>query len=225
MIAGIWGVTSAPFKTDASSAIWPGVSLITPAWLAGCGRGHSSALAGAVRPVNTPAKSAATAARAIRRLVTSLSSPRNLGMRAGSVPAGRQWPPGAAPVLGGRHVELRRHLLHLRNVVGGPDLLILLIGGRATDEGAIAARSVGVDVDRPPLALGEDDRVLRQGLEIRDSRRRVGLEPGEAGRRKLALLLLRADACTSGHPDDRRQSSKQRELSVHHPAPLPFRRP
>src|SRR5258708_16795743 len=73
-----------------------------------------------------------------------------------SVPAGSVRPPNAAPIHRSLLVQHRGRLLHLRDVVGGANLLILLIGGVVADEGAIAAGCVRIDVDVALLPLRED---------------------------------------------------------------------
>ena len=83
-----------------------------------------------------------------------------------SIPAGNQRPPRAAPVGRGLRVQQGRRLLHLRDIVGRPDLLELLIGRGIADIGAIAPGGVGVDVDAAVLPLGVGDRVLRQRLKL-----------------------------------------------------------
>src|SRR5215475_7732581 len=61
-----------------------------------------------------------------------------------SIPAGGIGAPNAAPIHRGFLVQHRRRLLHLRDIVGGADLLILLVCGVVADEGAIAACGVRI---------------------------------------------------------------------------------
>src|ERR1700729_4351645 len=125
-----------------------------------------------------------------------------------SIPAGCVGTPNATPIHRGLLVQHRGRLLHLRDVVGGANLLILLIGGGVADEGAIAARSVRIDIDGALLPLREDHRVLRQRLELGHFLWRIRLLPHEARRRQLPFLLLRAHGHAAGQ-NRRRGKSRQ----------------
>ena len=103
--------------------------------------------------------------------------------------------PRSPPVVRRFRVQQSRRFLHLRNVVGCAQLLVLLIGGGIADIGAIAPGGVGVDVDTAVLPLGVGDRVLRQRLKLRGLLRRVRLQSDKTGSGELPLLLRSADAC------------------------------
>src|SRR6202044_321760 len=90
-----------------------------------------------------------------------------------SIPARGVWTPSPTPVQRRFLVQDRRRLLHLGDVVGGADLLILLIGGVVADKSAAAPRSVGVDIDVVAFPLRDDDRVLRQRLKLGHFQRSV----------------------------------------------------
>lgn len=96
-------------------------------------------------------------------------------------PARNERPPGAAPVRRSLGVEQRSGLLHLCDVVGDAQLLILLIGRIAADVGAIASRCVGVKVEITALPLRVYDGMLGQRLKLRNLLGRLSLMRNKAG--------------------------------------------
>ena len=90
--------------------------------------------------------------------------------------------PQRRPIGRGFGVQHRGRFLHLGDVVGGADGLILLEGLLVADIGAAAARIIRVDVDVALLARRDDHLVLRHGLDIGDLLGRIRLKAHEARR-------------------------------------------
>ncbi len=87
-------------------------------------------------------------------------------------------------------VHFGGHHLFLGDVLGNPELLVLLVGRLVADIDALAARNVSIDVIVLVALGGDEHLVLRQGLSFGELGRCIGLVADKLRRCQSGFLFI-----------------------------------